>query len=341
MNSAMNAPMDSLAGAAKDSSTDIPADAVNDRQLSSNAGQTAAAIVELQGVEKRYQGVHALRGLDLVLKPGEILGLFGHNGAGKTTTIKLILGLIEASRGQVRVFGQDPTLSAARSLRQQLGFLQENVSFYDQLSGLEVLNYFARLKGVSKTQSLALLDQVGLKHAEKRRVKTYSKGMRQRLGLAQALLGNPRLLLLDEPTVGLDPIATQDFYQRLEQLKQQGCTIILCSHVLPGVEKYIDRALIMGRGELLAEGNLQDLRHQADLPVTLNLQGDIVLPPGLQALAVASTSGTRLQVPLPQKMQVLQSVMALPGLKNLDLYLPTLEDLYTHFTATMQLEAEH
>ncbi len=297
-------------------------------------------IVELEQVEKRYQGVHALKGLDLELKHGEILGLFGHNGAGKTTTIKLILGLIEASRGQVRVFGQDPTLSQARNQRRQLGFLQENVSFYDQLSGLEVLNYFARLKRIPLKECRALLEQVGLCGAETRRVKTYSKGMRQRLGLAQALLGNPKLLLLDEPTVGLDPIATQDFYKRLEQLKARGCTIILCSHVLPGVEKYIDRALIMGQGELLAEGNLHDLRHQADLPLTLTLQGDIELPEQLQPQVIAdrSDSTLHLTIPLQQKMAVLKSLMALPGLENIDLYLPTLEDIYTHFTAAMQLD---
>lgn len=306
-------------------------------------------IVELEQVDKNYAGVQALKSLNLELKQGEILGLFGHNGAGKTTTIKLILGLVEASRGKVQVFGTNPTLSSARNQRRQLGFLQENVSFYDQLTGLEVLNYFARLKGVPKKQCMALLDQVGLNEAENRRVKTYSKGMRQRLGLAQALLGNPKLLLLDEPTVGLDPIATLDFYQRLELLKQQGCTIILCSHVLPGVEKYIDRALIMGRGELLAEGNLHDLRHQANLPVTIKLQGDVDLPITLQAHAVPEPSTPILQsadnqtrqvsldIPLQHKMEVLQTAMALPGLQNIDVHLPTLEDLYTHFTGTMQL----
>ncbi|MEH6649765.1 MAG: ABC transporter ATP-binding protein [Motiliproteus sp.] len=306
-------------------------------------------IVELEQVDKNYAGVQALKNLNLELKQGEILGLFGHNGAGKTTTIKLILGLVEASRGKVQVFGSDPTLSSARNQRRQLGFLQENVSFYDQLTGLEVLNYFARLKGVPKKQCMALLDQVGLNEAENRRVKTYSKGMRQRLGLAQALLGNPKLLLLDEPTVGLDPIATQDFYQRLETLKKQGCTIILCSHVLPGVEKYIDRALIMGRGELLAEGNLHDLRHQANLPVTIKLQGDVDLPITLQAHAVPEQSSNILQstdiqprqvnleIPLQHKMEVLQTAMALPGLQNIDIHLPTLEDLYTHFIGAMQL----
>ncbi|MBE9397851.1 ABC transporter ATP-binding protein [Pontibacterium sp. N1Y112] len=288
-------------------------------------------IVELQQVEKSYQGVTALHQLDLKLQQGEVLGLFGHNGAGKTTTIKLILGLIGATAGQVKVFGEDPTQSEARNLRRQLGFLQENVSFYDQLTGLEVLQYFARLKGVSKKSCLSLLEQVGLSQAGHRRVKTYSKGMRQRLGLAQALLGEPKLLLLDEPTVGLDPIATQDFYRRIEQLKAQGCTAILCSHVLPGVEKYIDRALILGRGKLLAEGSVNDLRHQADLPATFHLQGNLTLPDHLVPHAQQDETGTRMEVALQDKMSTMQQLIGLPGLENMDVHLPSLEDLYTHF----------
>ncbi len=291
-------------------------------------------IVELQQVEKRYQGVSALKQLNLSLPQGEVLGLFGHNGAGKTTTIKLILGLIGASSGQVRVFGEDPTQSEARNLRRKLGFLQENVSFYDQLTGLEVLRYFARLKGVSTQGCLGLLEQVGLEQAAKRRVKTYSKGMRQRLGLAQALLGEPKLLLLDEPTVGLDPIATQDFYRRIEQLKNQGCTVILCSHVLPGVEKYIDRALILGQGELLASGSLNDLRQQADLPATFHLQGNnLQLPDHLAAKAAGDDKQLQLNVALTDKMSTMQQLMSLSGLENLDVHLPSLEDLYTHFIA--------
>lgn len=292
----------------------------------------ATTIVELQKAEKQYQNVIAVHQLDLTLRQGEVLGLFGHNGAGKTTTIKLILGLISATSGQVRVFGEDPTQSEARNLRRKVGFLQENVSFYDQLTGLEVLQYFARLKNVPKNSCLGLLQQVGLYEAAKRRVKTYSKGMRQRLGLAQALLGEPKLLLLDEPTVGLDPIATQDFYSRIDQLKQQGCTVILCSHVLPGVEKYIDRALIMGQGRLLAEGSIHDLRQQAHLPATFHLQGNtLVLPEHLASKAVIGPQGPRLDIELRDKMSTLQELANLPGLENMDVHLPSLEDLYTHF----------
>ncbi len=292
-------------------------------------------IVELRGVEKRYQGVHALQPLDLVLQQGEVLGLFGHNGAGKTTTIKLILGLIKASAGAVRVFGQDPTLSESRRERHQLGFLQENVSFYEQLTGFEVLRYFACLKGIQVSECHRLLEQVGLKSAAARRVKTYSKGMRQRLGLAQALLGNPKLLLLDEPTVGLDPLATQDFYHRIAQLKEQGCTVVLCSHVLPGVEKYIDRAVIMGKGAVLAQGSLNSLRQQAELPLTLNVKGtDIQLPEDVQSRAVALADGISIKLSLPEKMPVMQHMLAQAGVTDIDLHLPSLEDLYTHYTRT-------
>lgn len=290
------------------------------------------SIVELENVEKHYHGVHALQKLDLVIQQGEVIGLFGHNGAGKTTTIKLILGLIKPSVGQVRVFGENPAGENAHFLRRQLGFLQENVSFYQQMTGMEVLNYFAKLKGCDKKQTNILLEQVGLEHAAKRRVKTYSKGMRQRLGLAQALLGGPKLLLLDEPTVGLDPIATQDFYQSIASLKAQGSTIILCSHVLAGVEKYIDRALILGQGQLLAEGSLVQLRQQTALPVTFHLQGsDLQFPESLQDSIISRDNGVQLQVTQQQKMATLQQLMALPGLQNIDVHMPTLEDIYTHY----------
>jgi len=301
-------------------------------------------IVELHQAEKRYREVHALQGLDLTLRPGEVLGLFGHNGAGKTTAIKLILGLIRPSAGTVRVFGHVPDGADARDRRRQIGFLQENVSFYDQLTGLEVLSYFARLKGVSRRHCLPTLEQVGLDHASGRRVKTYSKGMRQRLGLAQALLGEPKLLLLDEPTVGLDPIATRDFYQRLAQLKQQGCTIILCSHVLPGVEKYIDRALILGQGQLLAEGSLAQLRQQAALPLTLTLKGASYPLPAACADFVhrrSASDGIQLQVPLEHKMSCLRQLMTLPGLTDLELQPPSLEDLYSHFIHHQAVDRPH
>ena len=177
---------------------------------------------------------------------------------------------------------------------------------------------------------------MGLTHAIKRRVKTYSKGMRQRLGLAQALLGDPKLLLLDEPTVGLDPIATKEFYQLIDKLKRQGSTIVLCSHVLPGVEQYIDRALIMGQGKLLAKGNLDDLRRQANLPVTMDLTGtDLQLPAELMKQCLSNENSFQFKVPLAEKMPLMHRLMAITGMENLDVHMPTLEDLYSHYMATI------
>lgn len=146
----------------------------------------STAIVQLTNVSKHYKSLHAVDDLSFSIQPGEVLGLFGHNGAGKTTTMKLILGVIEASEGTVSVFGSNPSTKQAWQSRKQIGYLPENVSFYEQLTGLEVLTYFARLKSAPKAQVKQLLTQVGLADALNRQVKTYSKGMRQRLGLAQA-----------------------------------------------------------------------------------------------------------------------------------------------------------
>ena len=222
----------------------------------------------LENVSYRYDKSPVLHGIDLRLEPGEILGLFGHNGAGKTTCIKLILGLMTPNQGSVSVLGGhagDPQVS------QHIGYLPENVMFYPQLTGREILTHFARLKGASLQQVPRLLEQVGLGDAMNARTKTYSKGMRQRLGLAQALLGEPKLLMLDEPTVGLDPVATADLYRLLRDLRDGGTGIVLCSHVLPGVEPYIDRAAILTNGALKAAGDLAALRRQANMPVTLSL----------------------------------------------------------------------
>lgn len=285
--------------------------------------------VLLQNVEQKYGELAVLHNISWQLNAGEVLGLFGHNGAGKTTTVRLILGLIQASSGQVQVLGgnvQDPTI------RQQIGFLPENVVFYPQLTGLETLEHFARLKKAPQIQVRALLEQVGLTAAAKQKVKTYSKGMRQRLGLAQALLGQPKLLILDEPTVGLDPIATTQLYQLINQLKNQGTSVIICSHVLPGVEPYIDQAIIMARGKIEAAGNLSELRQSAQLPIKMRVSGlaepfqhaallsNDILAAGWQALTLNTEN----------KLTVLDAVLqAQPT--DIEIQPPSLEDLYCFY----------
>ncbi len=290
-------------------------------------------LVSLTNAGKSYKALDALQSVSLTLNEGEVLGLFGHNGAGKTTMMKLILGVISPSRGQVQVMGMAPDSKEAWHCRSKVGYLPENVSFYEQLTGLEVLTYFAKLKGFDKKHAIDLLEQVGITHAMKRQVKTYSKGMRQRLGLAQAFIGEPKLLLLDEPTVGLDPIATHDFYQTVDQLKSKGSSVILCSHVLPGVEQHIDRAMILSTGQLLAMGTLAELRQQAALPVAIKpsgLNGSVAQHQMLNSF-ISSDCANTLMVPEQEKLAVLRELLSLEGIDDIHVESANLEQVYQHF----------
>lgn len=286
--------------------------------------------VELHNVYQQYGAMAVLDNISLTLAEGEVMGLFGHNGAGKTTTVRLILGLLQASSGDVRVLGGTPGDS---DVRRQIGFLPENVMFYPQLTGRETLQHFARLKSASKQQVDELLEQVGLVAASSKRVKTYSKGMRQRLGLAQALLGRPRLLLLDEPTVGLDPIATQELYQVIGRLRSEGTSIIICSHVLPGVEPYIDRAAVLALGRMEAVGSLQELRTQAKLPVRIRVAGlkaEQLSGPEVQEIRSLHADWHELFVAPDDKLATLQRVLQLQP-QDIEVQAATLEDLYGYY----------
>lgn len=291
--------------------------------------------VEIQGVSQRYGSMTVLHDLNLNLGEGEVLGLFGHNGAGKTTSMKLILGLLAPSEGQVKVLGRAPN---DPQVRRQLGYLPENVTFYPQLSGRETLRHFARLKGAALSQVDELLEQVGLAHAADRRVKTYSKGMRQRLGLAQALLGEPKLLLLDEPTVGLDPIATQDLYLLIDRLRQRGTSIILCSHVLPGVEAHINRAAILAKGRLQAVGSLSQLRAEAGLPVRIRASGVSERDSWLQRWTDAghsarglSESSLEVVAVNGHKLVLLRQLLGESEPEDIEIHQPSLDDLYRYY----------
>ncbi|VVO21389.1 ABC transporter ATP-binding protein [Pseudomonas fluorescens] len=303
--------------------------------------------VEIESVSQRYGSMTVLHDLTLSLGEGEVLGLFGHNGAGKTTVMKLILGLLKASAGQVRVLGCRP---AQTEVRRQLGYLPENVTFYPQLSGRETLRYFARLKGAALSQVSELLEQVGLADAADRRVKTYSKGMRQRLGLAQAVLGEPRLLLLDEPTVGLDPIATQELYLLVDRLRQQGTSIILCSHVLAGVEAHINRAAILANGCLRAIGSLASLREEADLPARIRASGLSGREQWLQRWNAAGHSakamggsGIEVMAVNGHKVDLLSQLFREDQPQDIEILQPSLEDLYGYYMsrATVDTEGAH
>lgn len=231
----------------------------------------AGYVVELHAVSKRYGETAVVDGIDLQVSAGECFVLIGHNGAGKTTLMKLMLGLTFSDVGEVRILGENPSNRSFAVMRQDLGYLPESVSFYPHMKGLELLKYYARLKNLPVIEAELRLDQVGLSKAANRRLSTYSKGMRQRLGLAQALLGVPRLLFLDEPTTGLDPLSRHDFYQIISDLRARGTTVIISSHALNEIEAQADRVAIIKQGRLEACGSLQELGRMLSLPVSIHV----------------------------------------------------------------------
>ena len=292
--------------------------------------------VAVSGVAKRYGSVEAVRDVTFELTEGETVALVGHNGAGKTTLIKLMLGLIRPSTGSVLVLGEDPA-KGDFEVRRRLGYLPESVSFHMALTGRETLAFYARLKRVEVSSVPELLEQVGLAPvAADRPVRTYSKGMRQRLGLAQALLGPPRVLLLDEPTSGLDPALRRRFYDILDGLRSAGTTILLSSHALTELEGRADRVVIVNEGVKVADGSLDTLRGLAQLPTRVSVR----LANGKSTADWNAGGGWRItgvdtvetEVAMDEKVALLREVTANPAeVAGLQLVEPTLDDLYAHF----------
>jgi ABC-2 type transport system ATP-binding protein len=231
---------------------------------STNAHENA--VLEIRGLSKHFRlgffrkSVHAVRDVSFDVKHGEIFGLLGPNGAGKTTTLKVAMGLVRATSGDVSLLGRSIGDPAAKSL---VGYLPESPYFYDYLSGRELLILVGRLCGLTKKEAAKradqLLERVGLGHAAKRSLRRYSKGMLQRVGLAQALINDPKFVVLDEPLTGLDPIGRKQLRELIAQLRQEGKTVMLSSHILSDVEQLADRAVIIVRGRSVASGPLDTL----------------------------------------------------------------------------------
>ncbi len=202
----------------------------------------------------------AVHDLSLTVEAGQVYGLLGPNGSGKSTTMKVVLGLVPPTSGMTQIFGRDSSLVSSH---EEVGFLPENPYFYKYLTGMETLEFFGKLCGLKGAQlrerSRELLQLVGLEDAAERRLGGYSKGMLQRIGLAQAMVQKPRLLVLDEPTAGVDPAGSREIRDLILQLKEQGITILLCSHLLGQVQEICDRVGILHRGKLVREGRLESL----------------------------------------------------------------------------------
>jgi ABC-2 type transport system ATP-binding protein len=208
----------------------------------------------------RRERVTAVNNLSLEVEPGQVYGLLGPNGSGKSTTMKIVLGLVTPSSGGTQIFGRD---SSEVSSREDVGFLPENPYFYKYLTGAETLHFFGKLCGLSgsrlRERAKELLKLVDLEGAANRRLGGYSKGMLQRIGLAQALIQEPRLLVLDEPTAGVDPAGSREIRDLILRFKERGITVLLCSHLLGQVQEICDRIGILHQGKLVREGRLEDL----------------------------------------------------------------------------------
>lgn len=293
--------------------------------------------IRLHNAGKTYGGRPVLAGVSLSVPAGRCIALIGHNGAGKTTLMKLVLGLIRPTSGDVQVLDENPA-EAGKAFRQNIGFLPENVAFHDELTGADTIAFYGRLKGVDRSEGPRLLDRVGLTAAADRRVKTYSKGMRQRLGLAQALLGAPKLLLLDEPTTGLDPVLRQEFFQIIAELTSAGTTVLLSSHVLTELEARTDLAAILRDGHLAAYGDLETLRREAGLPVMVRVKGDTRAIAGKLNGAFQKTLRTDsntidIDCPPQRKMALLRTLAGFGDLcADVEVRPPSLDDLYLHYS---------
>ncbi|MCG3206444.1 MAG: Vitamin B12 import ATP-binding protein BtuD [Anaerolineae bacterium] len=222
-------------------------------------------VLQTKNLTKRYGNLVAVDNLNLTVRQGEVFGLLGPNGAGKTTTILMLLGLTEVSAGTVQVLGMDPSRQPLK-VKARVGYLPDQVGFYDGMTARENLAYIARLNSLRRAEANerieTLLEQVGLSLVANKRVGTFSRGMRQRLGVAEVLLKQPQLIIMDEPTLGLDPEAAHEFLDLIRNLKEEGITILLSSHLLYQVQAVCDRVGLFHQGKMVLEGTVPELARQ-------------------------------------------------------------------------------
>jgi ABC-2 type transport system ATP-binding protein len=224
------------------------------------------SVIETKTLHKTYGPIEALKGVSIRVEPGEIYGLLGQNGAGKTTLIKILLGIVHKTGGEASLLGAP---AGTVHIRQQVGYLPEDHRFPEYHTGYSLMDFYGQLYGLSRDERRRripeMLEVVGIRNRIDSRIRTYSKGMKQRLGIAQALFHNPRVIFLDEPTDGVDPVGRRKIRELMERLKEEGKTIFLNSHLLGEVEQVCDRVAILQKGELARQGTVADLTRQTGL----------------------------------------------------------------------------
>jgi ABC-2 type transport system ATP-binding protein len=310
----------------------------------------SAFVIEAQNLTKRYGRATAVDGVSFTIAPGEIFGLLGPNGAGKTTTILMLLGLSDISAGQARVLGHDPTREPLQ-VKRHVGYLPDQVGFYDNLTAAENLRYTARLMGFDREEREqkihASLGHVGLADVTDTRVATFSRGMRQRLGLAEILMKDAQIAILDEPTSGLDPQATLELLNVIRDLKHRGVSVLLSSHLLERVQSVCDRVALFNQGNIALIGTVPELGREViggGFRVEVEAEGQglaerLSAVPGVQKVEAAGTNRWRLTCDHDVRPEAAAAVVAAGGrLLRLSVEEPSLEAIYTRYFQTHEGE---
>ncbi len=311
----------------------------------------AEYVVETRNLSKHYNGVVAVDNLNLRVKAGEVFGLLGPNGSGKTTTILMLLGLTEPTKGEVRVLGFNPVRQPL-SVKARVGYLPDQVGFYDQLTARENLIYIAKLNGIPRREAYRRIDEaltrIGLADVADRPVGTYSRGMKQRLGVAELLIKRPQMVILDEPTQGLDPAAAVEFLNIIRDLKAEGITVLLASHLLHQVQAVCDRVGLFRKGRMVVEGTVPELARQVlgggyRVRVIARGETDTILRHlrGLSHVVEVQPKGDMTYELLAQRdvrPQAARAVVEAGGeLLNLDLEEPNLDEIYARYFETEEV----
>jgi ABC-2 type transport system ATP-binding protein len=307
-------------------------------------------VIEAQNLTKRYNGTAVVNGISFSVARGEIFGLLGPNGAGKTTTILMMLGLTDISDGQVRVLGHDPGREPLQ-VKRQVGYLPDQIGFYDNLSAAENLRYTARLMGFDRAEReeriRAALGHVGLADVTDKRVATFSRGMRQRLGLAEILMKEAQIAILDEPTSGLDPQATIELLNIIRELKTRGVSVLLSSHLLDRVQSVCDRVALFNQGNIALIGTVPELGREVlggGFRVEVEAEGQglaerLAGVPGVQEVQPVGHSRWRLTSDHDVRPEAAAAVVAAGGrLLRLSVEEPSLEAIYTGYFKTHEGE---
>jgi len=300
-------------------------------------------VIEARGLLKLYGATRAVDAIDLDIRRGEIFGLLGPNGAGKTTTILMMLGLTETSGGSVSVLGFDPVRQPLQ-VKRRVGYLPDAVGFYDHMTARENLIYTARLLDIPRRESngriMEALKSVGLDDVADKRVATYSRGMRQRLGIAEIVMKRAEVAILDEPTSGLDPHATFELLEMIRGLKKAGVAVLLSSHLLDRVQSVCDRVALFNKGKIALMGTVVELANQvlgAGHPLLVEATGIDVAAAlrgveGVQQVIAAGEGGWRVVADRDVRATVAQRIVSAGGaLTRLSDLQPSLEEVYTHY----------